>query len=180
MVVTLEKKKKILWDVVEKMKQSKWIGFVKIKNLSVKELEQLRREVREKWGNFQIVKKTLMLKALKQMYFFEGDVKDFPGQIGVVYSYRDEIGALFWTQSYMQKIFDRKQKEQRVEWVAGCIEGTFYDSVKTRELSLIGSKEMIIAKLLGALNSPLFKIVRVCNSIVEKGNEKNVSAVKDI
>ena len=59
---------------------------------------------------------------------------------------------------------------QALEIKAGVVEGTFYDAKRYgRRLLTIPSRDELLSKLLGSLQSPITNLARVLNQIAEKG-----------
>ena len=54
---------------------------------------------------------------------------------------------------------------------AGVIEGTVYDVAGLNELAKIPSREVLLSKLLGSLQSPITNFARVIKQIAEKDGE---------
>ena len=50
------------------------------------------------------------------------------------------------------------------------VEGTVYDAAGIQELSKIPSREVLLSKLLGSLQSPITNLARVLNQIAEQGD----------
>jgi large subunit ribosomal protein L10 len=64
-------------------------------------------------------------------------------------------------------------KEMSVLDLKSCIvEGEIYDENKIKQLATIPSKEVLIAKLLGSIRSPISSFARVLSAIADsKGTE---------
>ena len=58
-----------------------------------------------------------------------------------------------------------------LELKAGVVEGTVYDVAGLTELSKVPSREELLSKLLGSLQSPITNLARVLNQIAEQGGE---------
>ena len=56
-----------------------------------------------------------------------------------------------------------------LELKAGVVEGTLYDVNALNELAKIPSRDVLISKLLGSLQSPITNLARVLNQIAEQG-----------
>ena len=59
---------------------------------------------------------------------------------------------------------------------AGVVEGTVYDSAALTELAKIPSREELLSKLLGSLQSPITNLARVLNQIAEQGGAEACAA----
>ncbi len=62
------------------------------------------------------------------------------------------------------------KKAKALEIKAGVVEGTLYDAAGIQELSKIPSREVLLSKLLGSLQSPITNLARVLNQIAEQGD----------
>ena len=58
-----------------------------------------------------------------------------------------------------------------LELKGGVVEGTAYDVAGLTELSKIPSREELLAKLLGSMQSPITNFARVIKQIAEQGGE---------
>ena len=63
-----------------------------------------------------------------------------------------------------------------LELKAGVVEGTVYDSAALTELAKIPSREELLSKLLGSLQSPITNLARVLNQIAEQGGAEACAA----
>ena len=62
------------------------------------------------------------------------------------------------------------KKAEALEVKAGVVEGSVYDAAGIQELSKIPSREVLLSKLLGSLQSPITNLARVLNQIAEQGD----------
>ena len=53
--------------------------------------------------------------------------------------------------------------------LAGVVEGTFYDAKGMEAIANVPSREELLSKLLGSLQSPITNLARVLNQIAEQG-----------
>ena len=56
-----------------------------------------------------------------------------------------------------------------LEIKAGVVEGTFYDANGMKAVASVPSREELLSKLLGSLQSPITNLARVLNQIAENG-----------
>ena len=63
-----------------------------------------------------------------------------------------------------------------LELKAGVVEGTLYDVNALNELAKIPSRDVLISKLLGSLQSPITNLARVLNQIAEQGGAEACEA----
>ena len=63
------------------------------------------------------------------------------------------------------------KKAPKLEFKAGVVEGVYYDVKGIEKIALIPSRETLISKLLGSLQSPVANMARVLKQIAEKNGE---------
>ena len=68
------------------------------------------------------------------------------------------------------------KKAEALEVKAGVVEGSVYDAAGIQELSKIPSREVLLSKLLGSLQSPITNLARVLNQIAEQGGSADAAA----
>ena len=65
---------------------------------------------------------------------------------------------------------DQFAKENpQLEFKAGVVEGTYYDAEGINVIADIPSREALISRLLGSMQSPITNFARVIKQIAEKG-----------
>ena len=64
----------------------------------------------------------------------------------------------------------------KLEIKAGVVEGTLYDAKGMATIASIPSREVLISKLLGSLQSPVTNFARVLNQLAEKGGASACAA----
>ncbi len=146
---TKEQKKQILKDLAEKISRAKSIIFTKFNKLSVKESEELRRELRSEDGEYYVAKKTLMDLALKDLKMEGLDAKKFEGQIATVFGFGDEMAPI--------KIIDKfgKEREEKIGFVGGILEKKLLTAEEMAELAKLPGKKELYAKIVGSINAPI-------------------------
>ena len=63
---------------------------------------------------------------------------------------------------------DFAKKANKLEIKAGVVEGTVYDAQGMAAIASIPSREVLIGRLLGSMQSPIANFARVINQIAEK------------
>lgn len=61
------------------------------------------------------------------------------------------------------------KKADKLEIKAGVVEGTVYDAKGMASIASIPSREVLISRLLGSMQSPITNFARVMNQLAEKG-----------
>ena len=58
-----------------------------------------------------------------------------------------------------------------LEMKAGVVEGTFYDAEGIKSIAAVPSREELLSKFLGSIQSPITNFARVLKQIAENGGE---------
>ena len=133
--------------------------------LTVAEDTQLRKQLREAGVTYKVYKNTLVNRAI-QGTEFEGlkDVLEGPSAFAV--SAEDATAPA--------RILAKFAKTApALEIKAG--EGTFYDAEGMKAIAAVPSRDELLGKLLGSIQSPITNLARVLNQIAEQGGAADVA-----
>ena len=169
-MITKEQKKKIVKDLTEKAKGAKSIIFVDYKGLEVKDVTNLKKQLREAGVDYVVSRKTLIDIALKDAGI-ETSVRGLEGQIAVSFSNEDEIiGA---------KIIDKFSKiNKNLKMLGGSLGMVILSEDEVKALAKIPSKEELLAKLVGSINAPVSGFVNVLAGNL-RGLVQALNAIKE-
>lgn len=178
MAVSKSQKVEILNELIEKVKWAKSIGFVRTNELTVENFSDLRKELRTVWTSYTLAKKTLIAIAVKQVLNIDIDLKDLPGQIWMVCSNDDMIAWLSKVNDFIPKV--KKWKENRMFWIASIFEWEFKNTEDTIKIAMMPSKEVLLARLLGSMMSPLSSLARFFDWASKKMSEESKNTVWEL
>ena len=148
-----EKKKKKVDELKEKMATAKLMILSDYRGLTVKELTALRKKLRADNSEYKIAKNTLLLKAAEAAGFPE--LKGYlQGTTAVLFGYADGITSVKTLVNFLKEI-------EKGTIRAGIVEKSLVESSEIQELAKLPSKEILIAKVVGGLKSPLYGLVNV-------------------
>ena len=163
----IEAKKQIVEEIKAKIQASKSIVLADYNKLTVLEVTALRNKFKEANCEYKVYKNTLVRKAFNELGVTDFD-NDLQGTTATVFCADETSGAA---------VIAREAKANPAlaeKVVAKCayVENKYLDKAAVKELSSIPSKEILIAKMLGCLQSSLSKFVYVLDSIA-KAKESN-------
>ncbi|HXF77137.1 MAG TPA: 50S ribosomal protein L10 [Methylomirabilota bacterium] len=139
--------------VHQRLKAAKLAIVTEYRGLSVAQMTRLRREIRDAQGEYQVIKNTLVRRALKDTAF--GDLeKLLEGPNGWVFAYDDPVAL---TKAVVK--FADDTDKLRIK--GGMFEGRFMDPAGVKVLSQMPSKPELQAKLLAMINAPASQLVRL-------------------
>lgn len=151
-------------EIKEKLEKSKAVVLSKYQGLNVEEDTALRKSLREAGVEYKVYKNTLVTLAAKELGL-DGIAEYLEGAVSIAFSYEDVTLAA-------RLLNDFAKDHKKLELKAGIIEGEIYDEAKIKQLATIPSKEVLIAKLLGSIKSPISSFARVLGAIADsKGTE---------
>jgi large subunit ribosomal protein L10 len=150
-----EQKGEILRNLKTKINDSKSIVFAKYDALTVKENEDLRKQLKAEKNEYLVAKKTLIGLALEENNIKGVEAKSLDGKVAIVFGYEDEVSPA--------KVVDkfRKDHEGKIDFVGGILENKFLSADEVNALAKLPSKEELYAKVVGSLNAPVSGFVNV-------------------
>ena len=135
------------------LKSAKMAIVTEYRGLSVAQITRLRREIRQASGEYQVIKNTLVRRALQDTVF--GDLEELlEGPNGWVFAYEDPV----MLSKALIKFADDNDK---LKIKGGVFEGKFMDTAGVKVLSQMPSKPELQAKLLAVINAPATQLVRL-------------------
>jgi len=170
MAKTRQHKEEEIQQLATSLKEAKAAVFANFQGLKVSESESLRTICREQNINYFVTKKTLLRLALKDLGL-EVDTKSFDGGVSVVLGTDDEVAPA-------QTVAKFAKKHDVVTLFGGILENKFIDASNVTALSVLPSKEEILAKVVGSLNAPISGFVNVLAGNL-RGLVNVLNAVKD-
>ncbi len=176
MAVTKAKKSEQLAALEAHLKDAKCVAFTSNQKITALEVSALKNDLRAQNALFLIAKKTLIRIAFKNVYNQEIDLTTLPGQVALVIAKGDAIAPLGVTNKYSKEW----AKEEKMVFVAGYMEGRLMDGAETKKLATLPSREVLLAKLLGSMMSPLSGLARFFDAAKKDLESKNLTTVGDL
>ena len=156
----VELKQPIVAEIAEVIKDAQSVVLVDYRGLTVEEDTALRKQLREAGVNYKVYKNTLMNFAFKGTDF-EALAPYLNGPSAIAVSTDDATAPA-------RVIAEFAKKAKNLEIKAGVVEGDLYDAQGMQAIAAIPSRDVLISKLLGSLQSPMANFARVINQIAEK------------
>lgn len=162
------KKQKVIDEIKGKLDGAKAVVVVDFMGITVSEADTIRKRLREENVDYTVYKNTLVKRAIEGTEFAGlADVLGGPSAIAIS---KDEATA-------PARILNVAMKEyKKMEFKAGVIEGQFMDKNAIIELADIPSREALIAKFMGSIQSPVSKLVRTIQAIADASEGEAVEA----
>ena len=166
----VELKQPIVEEIVNSVKDAESVVLVNYSGLTVEQDTILRKELREAGVQYKVYKNTMMHRAFEGTQC-ESLIGHLHGTNALAISNTDATAPA--------RILDKfAKKNPALELIAGVVEGNYNDQAGIQALASIPSREELLGKLLGSIQSPITNLARVLNQIAEAGGAEAAMAAK--
>lgn len=164
----VELKQPIVEEISAQIKDAQSVVLVDYRGLTVEQDTRLRKQLREAGITYKVYKNTMMNFAFKGTDF-EALAPYLEGPSAVAISTEDATAPA--------RVLCKFAKEaDKLEIKGGVVEGIAYDAKGIGEIAKIPSREELLSKLLGSIQSPITNFARVMNQLAEKGGASECEA----
>ena len=159
----VELKQPVVDEIAGKIKDAKAAILVDYRGLTVEQDTVLRKQLREAGVVYKVYKNTMMKRAFEGTDFAQLDPHlDGPSALALA---TDDVTA---PARILAKF---AEKAKVLEMKGGVVEGNYYDAAALVELAKVPSREELLSRLLGSMQSPITNFARVIKQIAEKKAE---------
>ena len=158
----VELKEPIVAEIAELFNGAKSAVVVDYRGLTVEQDTILRKQLREAGVTYKVYKNTMIRFAAKGTEF-EALEANLEGPTALAVS-KEDATAPARILAQFAKTADK------LELKGGVVEGTYYDQKGIQVIATIPSREELLGKLLGSIQSPIANLARVLNQIAEAQN----------
>ncbi|MCF0128458.1 MAG: 50S ribosomal protein L10 [Pseudobutyrivibrio sp.] len=163
----VEIKQPIVNEIAENVKDAASVVVVDARGLTVAQDTELRKQLRAEGITYKVYKNTLMRRAFEGTEFESLNVV-LEGPSAIAISKDDATAAARVLAKFAKTA-------PKLELKAGVVEGSFYDAKGMQAVASVPSREELISKLLGSLQSPITNFARVLNQIAEQGGASSAA-----
>ena len=166
----VELKQPIVEEISNSIKDAQSVVLVNYSGLTVEQDTILRKELREAGVQYKVYKNTMMRRAFEGTAF-ESLSDHLHGTNAIAISETDATAPA--------RILDKfAKKNPALELIAGVVEGNYNDQAGIQALAGIPSREELLGKLLGSIQSPITNFARVLNQIAEQNGGADAAAAE--
>ena len=159
----VEIKQPIVDEIAGYLADAQAMVLVDYRGLTVEEDTQLRKALREAGVDYKVYKNTLIKRAVKGTVF-EAVTDLCEGPTAIATSASDATAPA-------RVLYEAAKKMPNLELKGGVVEGTYYDAEGIKVIATIPSRDELLGKLLGSIQSPITNLARVLNQIAESKAE---------
>ena len=159
----VELKKPVVEEISELLNGAATAVVVDYRGLTVAEDTELRKQLREAGVVYKVYKNTMINFAIKDTEFADlAQHLEGPTAIAVC---KDDATAAARVLAKFAKT------AEALEIKGGVVDGVYYDAAGIGQIASIPSREVLLSKLLGSMQSPVTNFARVIKHIAEKNEE---------
>lgn len=163
--------------VVQELKQdfekSNSAFLVKVKGLTVNQIQDLRKGLRTCDSKVRVAKDRLVKIAIKEQESASVLEPYLHDQLAVVFANTDSAATA--------KVINDFAKKTKLEIIVGLVESQLFDKDKVVRLASIPSRDVLLAQLCGLLNAPVAGFARALSAVAEKkGGATEVEDVQEV
>lgn len=162
-VAKIEEKQPIVAEIKEALDGAKSVVLVDYRGVTVAQDTELRRTTRKENVHYKVYKNTMVKLAIEGTEWSEL-AKDLEGPTAVAISKEDATAPA-------RVMAEFAKTAKNLELKSGVVEGTYYDKAGIETIATIPSREVLLSRLLGSLQSPITNMARVLNQLAEKKAE---------
>lgn len=155
----LKQKQAVIDEIKGKLEKAQSAVVIDYIGISVAQADAMRKKLREANVDYTVYKNTLVNRAIEGTQYEA--LKDvLSGPSAFAFSYDDAIAPARVLSGIIKEY-------KKMEFKAGVIEGTLYDADGVKAIASLPSREELIAKFMGSIQSPVSKFARTLQAIAE-------------
>ena len=155
----VELKQPVVAEISELLKDAKAAVLADYRGLTVEQDTALRKQMREAGVTYKVYKNTMLNFAFRGTDY-EAMAGKLEGPTALAVSSTDASAPA-------RILYEFAKKAPALELKGGVVEGTYYDEKGIQVIATIPSREVLLGKLLGSIQSPITNLARVLNQIAE-------------
>jgi len=140
-------------EIAEAFRGASAAVLTEYRGLTVAQMTKLRTQMRQVSGEYNVIKNTLVRRALKDTMYGELD-RLLDGPNGWVFGYEDPVAV---SKTLIKFI----EENEKLKIKGALFEGEFMDQAKVKVLSQMPSKPELQATLLALMQAPATHLVRL-------------------
>ena len=158
-----QEKQVIIDEIKAKLENAEAAVVIDYMGITVEQADAMRKKLREANVDYTVYKNTLAKRAIEGTKY-EGLAEALAGPSALAISQTDATAPA--------RVLNKVMKEfKKMEFKAGVIEGELFDAAGVQAIADIPSRDELIAKFMGSIQSPIANFARVINQIAEQKGE---------
>lgn len=160
----IEQKKQLVEEIADKLKASKSTIVVDYRGLTVAEVTELRKQLREAGVDFKVYKNSMVRRAAEAAEL-SGLNEALTGPNAIAFSNEDVVAPA-------KILNDFAKKNEALEIKAGVIEGNLATVEEVKALAELPSREGLLSMLLSVLQAPIRNLALAAKAVADQKEEQ--------
>ncbi|MBQ6496782.1 MAG: 50S ribosomal protein L10 [Firmicutes bacterium] len=154
-------KQVVIDEIKDKFERAESAVVIDYMGITVEEADAMRKKLREANVDYTVYKNTLVKRAIAGTDY-EAMAEVLEGPSAFAFSFDDATAPA--------RVLNESMKEfKKMEFKGGFVEGEYYDKDGIAQVANIPSRDVLISKFMGSIQSPIANFARVIKQIAEKG-----------
>lgn len=158
-----QQKQVIIDEIKDKFERAESAVVIDYIGITVAEADSMRKKLREANVDYTVYKNTLVERAIAGTEY-EALADILEGPSGFAFSYDDATAPA-------RVLSESIKAYNKMEFKGGIVEGTYYNKDDIKQIASIPSREVLISKFMGSIQSPIANFARVVQQIAESKEE---------
>ncbi|MGQ9525278.1 MAG: 50S ribosomal protein L10 [Armatimonadota bacterium] len=150
------KKEKVVADLINALRNSSSALLTDYRGLTVAQITDLRRKLREANAEYHVVKNTLFMRALRDVGY---DIGQLEGPTAVAFTHNDPVGPA-------KVLIDFMRENKAPTPKGGIVEGRVISAEQVEALSTIPPREVLLAQAVAGIQAPITGLVSCLQGVI--------------
>ena len=159
-------------EIAEKLQKAQSVIVFDYRGLTVAEVTALRAEMRKAGNEYVVVKNSMVERACEKIGLDESVKEMLKGPSAFAIGYDDAV-------SPAKVLKDTVKKLKKCEIKGGIVNGKVTDAAGIDALAELPPKEVLIARMLGSMMSPISGLAIVLDQIAKKNGGETAEAAAE-
>ncbi len=152
-------KQAVIDEIKDKFERAESAVVIDYMGITVEQADAMRKKLREANVDYTVYKNTLVKRAIAGTDY-EKMAEVLEGPSAFAFSFDDATAPA-------RVLNDSIKEFKKMEFKGGFVEGEYYDKEAIEQIASIPSREVLISKFMGSIQSPISSFARVVSQIAE-------------
>ena len=165
----IARKEQLVNELSEKLQKAQSVVIFDYRGLTVAEVTELRSAMRKAGNEYVVIKNSMVERAAEKVGIDESVKEMLKGPSAFAIGYEDAV-------SPAKILKDTVKKLKKCEIKGGIVNGKVADAAAIDALAELPPKEVLIARMLGSMMSPISGLAIVLDQIAKKNGGETAEA----
>jgi ribosomal protein L10 len=167
MAITRQKKEELIKDYIKDIQNCDNLVIVQQSWVNVPDATKIRKSMFWMWWKFNVIRKRLFLRALKEAWYEEIKLEDLDWSVVALYATWDQYWPLKVVNKFLKE-YKKDKKQSSFSFLWWWFDKKWYNGEYIDDLANMPTKEELISKLAYIFNYPLQWFAGVLDQISKK------------